>query len=257
MDVWNLRFETSSGVNLRLVAASWSYPTMPWDFLLIFFLLTVAVPWRGWARMQRLAALPSVTSPDRMALYLTSIATQWVITLVIAWRAFARGLSSAELGLKFTPWAALLFIGFGGAALFGTAHWFNLRRVGKSTNPAVEQIRSLGAKISPHTNRELALFVLLSLTAGICEEFIYRGFVCGTLFHAHAPVWAVLLVSSVLFGLAHAYQGRGGVVGTLLLGTVFGLTRILYDSLVPVILWHATVDIVAGLAGRRYLIEHK
>ena len=257
MDVRNFCFGTCGGANLRLVAASWSYPTMPWDFLLIFFLLTVAVPWRGWARMQRLTALPSVTSLDRMALYLTSILTQWMITLVIAWRAFARGLSSAELALRFTPFVGLLFVGLGGAALFGTAHWFNLRMVGKSTNPAVERIRLLGAKIFPHTNRELALFVLLSLTAGICEEFICRGFVCGALFHAHAPVWAVLLVSSVLFGLAHAYQGRGGVVGTLLLGTVFGLTRILYDSLVPVILWHATVDIVAGLAGRRYLIEHK
>jgi len=242
---------------LRPVAASWSYPTMPWDFLLIFFLLAVVVPWRGWARMQRLTALPSVTSRDRMLLYLTSIATQWAITIVIAWRAFARGLSSAELGLKFTPLVGLLLLGFCGAALFGAAHWFNLRRVGKSVNPAVERIRALGTKIFPHTNRELALFALLSVTAGICEEFIYRGFVCGTLFHVHASVWAVLLISSVLFGLAHAYQGRGGVVGTFFLGTVFGLTRILYDSLVPVVLWHATVDIVAGLAGRRYLIENK
>ena len=257
MDVENFRFETSQGATLRLVAASWSYPTMPWDFWLIFFLLTVAVPWRGWARMERLVALPSVASRDRILLYLTSIATQWVITIVIAWRAFARGLSSAELGLKFTPLVGLLVIGFSGAALFGTAHWFNLRRVGKSTNPVVERIRSLGTKIFPHTNGELALFVLLSVTAGICEEFIYRGYVCGALFHVHTPVWAVLLVSSLLFGLAHAYQGRGGVVGTLLLGTVFGLTRILYDSLVPVVLWHATVDIVAGLAGRRYLIVNK
>src|SRR2546430_16183932 len=217
MDVGNFRFETSYGANLRLVAASWSYPTMPWDFLLIFFLLTVAVPWRGWARMERLVALPSVTSRDRIFLYLTSIATQWVITIVIAWRAFARGLSSAELGLQFTPLVGLLVIGFGGAALFGTAHWFNLRRVGKSTNPAGERIRSLGAKIFPHTNRELTVFILLSVAAGIVDVLIFRGYVCGALFHVQTPVWAVLLVSSVLFGLAHAYQGRGGVVGTLLL----------------------------------------
>jgi membrane protease YdiL (CAAX protease family) len=230
---------------------------MPWDFLLIFLLLVVVVPWRGWARMQRLVALPSVGSRDRARLYLTSIATQWVITIVVAWRAFARGLSSAELGLKFTPAVELLVIGFGGAALFGAAHWFNLRRVGKSANPAVERIRALGAKIFPHSNRELALFCLLSVTAGVCEEFLYRGFVCGALLHVHTPAWAVLAISSVLFGLAHAYQGRGGMVGTLLLGTVFGLTRILYDSLVPVILWHAAVDMVAGVAGRRYVIENK
>jgi len=243
--------------NLRRIVASWSYPTMPWDFLLIFFLLAVVVPWRGWARLQRLFALPSVTSRDRKLLYLTSIATQWIIAIVLAWRAFARGLSLVELGLKATPLVELLMVGLGGSLLFGAAHWFNLRRVGKSANPALARIRSLGAKIFPHTGRELALFCLLSATAGICEEFIFRGFVCGALLHVHTANWAVLLISSVLFGLAHAYQGRGGVVGALLLGIVFGVTRILYDSLVPVVLWHATVDIVAGLAGRRYLIENK
>jgi|SRR5579859_3570624 len=257
MDAADSCGETCVRANLRLAAASCSYPTMPWDFFLILFLLAVVVPWRGSARMERLVALPSAGSRDRIRLYLTSISTQWIITIAVAWRAFARGLSYAELGLQFTPVVELLFIGFGGAALFGAAHWFNLRRVGRSSNPAVERIRRVGAKILPHSGREMALFGLLSLTAGVCEEFIYRGFVCGALLHVHAPAWAVLCISSILFGLAHAYQGRGGVVGTLLLGTVFGLTRILYDSLVPVILWHAAVDLVAGLAGRRYLIENK
>jgi membrane protease YdiL (CAAX protease family) len=246
-----------AGLALRLVLTSWSYPTMPWDFLLIFFLLAVVVPWRGWARLQRLLALPSVTSHDRVQLYLTSIAAQWAITIVILWRAFARGLSLAELGLRFTPLFELLAVGVGGAALFGVAHWFNLRRVGRSDNPAVERIRSLGARIFPKTNREVVLFAALSLTAGLCEEFLYRGFVFGALAQVHVPVGATLLISSVMFGLAHAYQGRGGMIATLLLGTVFGTARILYHSLVPVVLWHAAVDIAAGLAGRRYLIKIK
>src|SRR5438874_10127365 len=123
---------------------------MPWYSWLHVVLLAFAVSSRGWVRIKPLVAVPSVASRDRILLYLTSMATQWVITIVIAWRAFARGLSSAELGLKFTPWVGLLLIGFGGAALFGTAHWFNLRRVGKSTNPAVERIRSLGTKIFLH-----------------------------------------------------------------------------------------------------------
>lgn len=246
-----------AGLTLRLVLGSWSYPTMPWDFLLVFFLLAVVVPWRGWARLQRLLALPSVTGQDRIRLYLTSIAAQWVITIVILWRAFARGLSPSELGLRFTPLFELLEVGVGGAALLGVAHWFNLRRVGRSNNPAVERIRSLGAKIFPKTDREVVLFAALSVTAGLCEEFLYRGFVFGALAHAHIPIGATLLISSVMFGLAHAYQGRGGMIGTLVLGTVFGTVRILYDSLVPVVLWHAAVDVVAGLAGRRYLIENK
>jgi uncharacterized protein len=257
MDVGWSPLATSNHSRLAWLAYSWSYPTMPWDFLLIFFVLAVIVPWRGWARLQRLLALPSIESRDRLLLYLTSMATQWIVTAVIAWRAFARGLGFAALGLKLRPLPDLFVVGILGAGLIGLAHWFNLRRVGRSSNPAADRVKSLAAKIFPRTNREAAIFCGLAITAGICEEFLYRGFVFGALIHASVPTWAVLLISSVMFGLAHAYQGRAGVVGTLILGTVFGCVRILYDSLVPVILWHTAVDIVAGFAGRRYLIDNK
>jgi len=69
------------------------------------------------------------------------------------------------------------------------------------------------------------------------------------------PVWAVVLLSSVLFGLAHLYQGRGGLVSTLVVGTVLGTGRIAYDSVVPVIFWHSAIDVVAGIAGPRYLLR--
>jgi len=242
---------------LRGFVESWSYRTVPWDFLLIFFVLAVIVPWRGWARLQRLLALPSISSRDRVALYLTSIATQWIVTAVIAWRAFARGFSLTSLGVKFERLWELSLFGVLGAALIGLAHWFNLRRVSRTKNPAADHIKAVAAKIFPHTNQEAAIFCVLAVTAGICEEFLYRGFVFGALTHSSIPVWAVLLISSVLFGLAHAYQGLGGMLGTLILGTVFGLMRILYDSLVPVALWHAAVDLVAGFAGKRYLIDNK
>jgi membrane protease YdiL (CAAX protease family) len=251
---------TSATLNARGLHCfyiSCSYPTVPWDFLLIFFLLCVIVPWRGWARLQRLLALPSISGRDRILLYVTSIATQWAITALVAWRAFARGLRFSELGLKFKPTAELLAVALVGAALLGMAHWFNLRRIGRSKNPAVQRIRAIAAKIFPHSDRETAIFCWLAISAGICEEFLYRGFVFGALSHASVPTWGILLISSVMFGLAHAYQGKGGTIGTLLLGTVFGLVRILYDSLVPVVFWHVAVDIVAGYAGKRYLIDNK
>lgn len=230
---------------------------MPWDFLLIFFFLAVIVPWRGWARLQRLLALPSITGRDRILLYLTSMATQWIVAALIAWRAFARGFSFAALGLKLTPLPDLLVAGILGAALIGLAHWFNLRRVSQSNNPAAARLKSLAAKIFPRSNGETAIFCALAVTAGICEEFLYRGFVFGALSHASVPTWTVLLISSVMFGLAHAYQGRGGILGTMILGAVFGSVRILYDSLIPVVFWHTAVDIVAGIAGKLYLIDNK
>ena len=65
--------------------------------------------------------------------------------------------------------------------------------------------------------------------------------------------WLVVLVSSILFSLAHSYQGRGGIVMTFVVGLALGASRLAYNSLVPAVLWHAAVDIVAGVGGRRYL----
>jgi membrane protease YdiL (CAAX protease family) len=62
-----------------------------------------------------------------------------------------------------------------------------------------------------------------------------------------------MLLSSALFGLAHSYQGRSGIVTTLLIGLLLGASRIAYDSLIPAIFWHSAVDMVAGIAGPRYL----
>ncbi len=67
--------------------------------------------------------------------------------------------------------------------------------------------------------------------------------------------WAVVLMTSILFGLAHAYQGRAGILGTGVLGVLFAIARILYRSLVPVMIWHTAVDIVAGIAGPQILVN--
>ena len=114
-------------------------------------------------------------------------------------------------------------------------------------------LEALAERILPQSRAEMFPFLALAVTAGICEEFLYRGFALAAFARAGLPVWAVVLVSSALFGLAHLYQGRGGLVGTMILGTLFGVARIAYDSVVPVMVWHMTVDVVAGLAGPRYL----
>jgi membrane protease YdiL (CAAX protease family) len=65
----------------------------------------------------------------------------------------------------------------------------------------------------------------------------------------------VVLISSILFGLAHTYQGRSGVAGTTLMGLVFGVARVMMQSLGPVMVWHAVVDLAAGIAGPRFLLQ--
>jgi membrane protease YdiL (CAAX protease family) len=142
-----------------------------------------------------------------------------------------------------------------GAATLGGLQWLNLRRMGNSTGKVHELMRTLAERILPQSPVELLPYLALAATAGLCEEFLYRGFAMAALTRAGLPTWSVVLLSSVLFGLAHLYQGRGGLISTLVIGTVFGTARIAYDGMVPVMVWHFAVDAVAGFAGPKYLLK--
>jgi membrane protease YdiL (CAAX protease family) len=228
---------------------------MPWDFWLIFLLLGFVIPWRGHARMRHLMALPEVSSRERIKMYGATIFFQWLLTALVAWRAFARGISLHELGMGRVMSIPLLAAALIGGALIGAAHWANVRRMARSDHPNLQRLRVLGSRLFPRSKPEMALFVLLSLTAGVCEEFLFRGFVMAALFRTGLDTWLVVLLSSAMFGLAHLYQGKGGSLGTGILGTLFALVRIIYSSLLPAVVWHAVLDIVAGVAGSRLLLK--
>jgi uncharacterized protein len=226
---------------------------MPWDFWLIFLFLGVVVPWRGYVRLKKLLAMPQVTSMEKVTLYGATIAFQWIATAMVAWRALARGMTLQQLGLASQRMDRIIIAAVAGAAIIGTLHWLNLRRTAKLQAPAVEKMKAIAARILPVSTVELLPYSALAMTAGLCEEFLYRGFVMAVLLRSGWASWLVVLVSSILFGLAHAYQGRSGIVGTALLGLLFSVSRLAYDSLVPVMVWHAMVDLVAGVAGPKYL----
>lgn len=228
---------------------------MPWDFWLIFLFLGVVLPWRGRQRVRQLMAIPEVTGRDRIRLYISTILFQWALAAIVGWRALARGLTWHELGLTrgFTP--SIVLITVVGAALIAIAHWMNLRRMANSDHPAIESLRALGSRLFPRQPTEFVLYALLAFTAGICEEFIFRGFMIAALFRAGLSTLPVVVISSAMFGVAHLYQGKGGGMGTALLGMFFAGARIAYGSLLPVVLWHAVLDIIAGVAGHKYFVR--
>jgi uncharacterized protein len=228
---------------------------MPWDFWLIFFVLGVILPWRGRLRLQEMLALPQMTSRARLLLYASTIAFQWLAAVFTAWRASARGLNREQLGLLLHASAQIAIAAFVGTATLATLQWLNLRRIGRSADPAGEFMRKLAERLLPQSPKEFLPYLCLALTAGLCEEFLYRGFVMAALARVAFSPWQIVFISSILFGLAHLYQGRGGFVSTMALGAVFGTARIAYDSLIPVMAWHFAIDAVAGIAGPRYLLH--
>lgn len=227
---------------------------MPWDFALILFVLAVLVPWRGAVRIKQLLAQPHLDTADRLALYASTIAFQWLAAAVTAWRCYAHGLSAQHLGLAFPQPELTTATAVALALLLSANQFFSLRRLARLPAHRHGFLHQLAQKLLPHNRVETLAFVALVVTVALCEEFLYRGFIFAVIQDVTAgSVVFALLSSSFLFALAHIYQGRRGLLTTFVVGAVFSGARILTGSLAPSIITHLLADLVAGLAAPRLL----
>lgn len=227
-------------------------PEMHWDYIAILAFLGLIVPWRGLSRFKVLLD-SEVTGRDRVVLYASTIAFQWAISGIIAWRCFAGGLDRQDLGLETVHWprevVAILVV--------STLLVMNqIIGVGRLAGKPVDErglIGRLAEKLLPRVRREKELAVLLVFTVAICEEFIYRGFVEGWFQSLTSSVPAGAAISAAFFASAHLYQGRRGLLMTFLVGLVLSGVRIWTGGILPCILIHFAVDLSAGMASYRLL----
>ena len=150
---------------------------MPWDFWVIFFVLAVVVPWRGRIRLKHLLAKPRVESHERIALYLSTIAFQWIAVGIAAWRAWAHGYTRVELRLSTgSNLVRSIVVGVLGTIVLAVLHWMNFRRMGRLLDKLPSRVQAMANRILPQSTSERLPFLALAITAGCCEEFLYRGF---------------------------------------------------------------------------------
>jgi membrane protease YdiL (CAAX protease family) len=100
------------------------------------------------------------------------------------------------------------------------------------------------SKLLPETYPERLWFAGISVTAGVCEEVLCRGFMIRYLegIALHLPlVWAILLAAAI-FGVNHIYQGKLGMLKTGIAGIAFGGLFLFTGSLLLPILLHTAID---------------
>jgi membrane protease YdiL (CAAX protease family) len=230
---------------------------IPWDFVLILVFLAVIIPWRGAARIKRLMSKAEISSADRLSLYASTIAFQWLLVFLVAWRVLVRGVGPEELGLAARdPWqVAWTSIALTGLLCFNQI--VGLRRVAKLPEGNRGSVLAITERILPRARKETLLFAVLALTAGVSEEFLYRGFVfmafVRTMVNFAPPITFAAILSSIWFSMAHLYQGRRGLITTFVVGLIFVGMRIWTGSLVPGMVAHFGIDLVAGIFGPRFL----
>jgi CAAX protease family protein len=211
--------------------------------LLLAILLMLAL---GGARLQtRSSSAPGVIAQHQglTAIYLSTLVFEWALVgyvwLGIRRRARLRDLVSGH-------WSGLGDVGrdlviaslFWG--VFEATGWLMHFLLGPDTARSMSTLLPQGAL-------EIALWVLVSASAGFCEEAVFRGYLQRQ-FHAFSrSALVAVLAQAVVFGISHGYQGVKQVVIITVLGMLYGLLAWWRRSLRPGILAHAWSDIFSGI----------
>lgn len=202
-------------------------------------------PWAGRRRYRRLLDDLGHDGRARLRHYRRGIAGEWAAVGVVGLIGLMAGRSAGSIGLERGPHAtAAAHTVLGVAVVLGLSAL--VFRVGGEPVRQMLRRQARGFEaLLPRGRPERATFALLAVTAGVCEEVLYRGFGVAYVHWlwpdpSHA---ALILLTSTSFGLAHLYQGVRGVVLTGLVGAYLAWLVLSTGSLLPAIAIHALLDL--------------
>jgi len=220
-----------------------------WIDLLYVAFFAAAAPLYGylvfWPRFERRKRVSPAAA--RWSLWKSSVIESWLVVAfgIALWVWFDRPWAD----LKFTRpdgWqlavAAVLIAAYAAYQLYCIAA---LRRDADLRATLRANVGEV-AEVLPHARIEVRMFTLVSITAGFCEEFLFRGFFLWAL----APWlgwWGGAALSLAIFAMGHAYQGVKGILQTGVFGAFYTVIVWLTDSLWPAIVSHALVDAFSGV----------
>ncbi|KQS64870.1 CPBP family intramembrane glutamic endopeptidase [Modestobacter sp. Leaf380] len=220
--------------------------------------LVVGEPFVGHVLHRRFEDRMRTDARARRSFYRRLLVLEWGLALlVLVVFLAAPDVDGGQLGLRWpqqwpgvvTTLACLLLVGFVGVSTralrsgaLATAPPPRPRPgEGRHSEPPVQSTVAL----LPRSVPERRLFALVGVTAGVCEEWLYRGFFLAVVAAVAPtlPTGGLVVVAAVAFGLAHAYQGMAGVLTTGVLGGVLAALYLQTGSLLLPVLLHAVIDL--------------
>jgi len=212
-----------------------------------FLLLGIIAGWSGLAYFSA-EAMRAAPNPSRVPMYLRTTGMEWVLTGYVVWGVRRHGGTIHELiGGRWTR-VRDFFRDVGIAAVF----WLGAILVLKAVAVAVGTTNGYAALkfLLPQGRTEMALWVVMSLTAGFCEELIFRGYLQRQFAAWTGSAAAGIVLSALAFGAGHVYQSGKSTVVLFVFGLLFGGLAQWRRSLRPGMMAHAWQDTLAGLVGQ-------
>jgi membrane protease YdiL (CAAX protease family) len=202
----------------------------------------------AWDALETRRLKASADPRKRTKWYLKVIVVSWALALLVTWT--SGGWRQVMTIDSYAPWmpssGAVRGFVVGLIVAIVAVQVFLLLQIRKKPEARAKLMQALATLyfILPVTREDRRWFFLVSLTAGICEEVVYRGFLIHYLMGAPASlsVTFAVLVASLIFGLGHIYQGVRGAIGTAVLGCVFAVLFVITGNLAISILLHAIID---------------
>lgn len=187
----------------------------------------------------------SISNSSKIILYFTITLGEWALVYYM-WIGIKKAkkislinLISSKASLEFRLndfLKGLIFWIVANAILYTIKYLLNLPLVSNSN-----------ANLLPHTYLEYTSFFILALSAGFCEEIIYRGYFQKQFIVIFKNKWVAILLQGVLFGVSHGYQGTKYIIVISVYGILFGLLTNFVKNLKPGIIAHSWQDIFSGI----------
>lgn len=225
-------------------SARYCWIASPFHLILVLAMEGV-LAWRGAISSQQMRA---VVNPDRVHLYARTLFFEWLMfAIVIVGVRFSGSSLLAVLGERWKS-AAQLVRDIGIAAAYWVASTLVLSIVaGHSQGAAPDRTVQF---LLPQGVLEMTLWTAVSVTAGICEEAVYRGYLQRQFIALTKNVPAGIILCAVAFGAAHAYKGFWGAAQIGLEGVMLGILAQWRGSVRPGMIAHAWGDFFAGVLAR-------
>ena len=236
---------------------------MEWLFWIVIFFTLVYEPVIGYFGFKKFERRLVHNSNVRLKYYYNIMIGLWIPTIFIIFIILLTDLTLQDVGLTLPtldtetlgPIFTYIVLGVATIYFFLMLYYIITYHVSEKFRTKFIQSKNsqMGdlsfASLLPVTMKEKKTWTYVSLTAGITEEIIYRGFLIFAIAYLFPDlsIWIVMLGASILFGLAHTYQGLGNVVRTTIIGYFFSILYIGIGSILPIIVLHFLIDYVAKL----------
>ena len=89
------------------------------------------------------------------------------------------------------------------------------------------------------------VLLLDAIQNGVLEEIVMIGFLLTRFRQLDWTPWKAVLVSALIRGSYHAYQGVGGFIGNLIMGALFGYWFTRTRRVLPLVIAHSLIDAVS------------